>query len=420
MKSISFVKSLLVATILPMFLFSCDKHINTQTHTDPVVAPADEGGDIIPGQYIVYLKESVVAPGISYLQGPINDRDKQAEFMLTKQEEITGQLQAFLSDANINANQVIAYYTSVVAGFAIKLSDEEHKQLAANDKIDLIQFDRIETLPDFEVESIDASGARSQTTPCGVTNAGGTRSHSSGYWAWIIDTGIDLDHPDLNVASAPSAASFAGGTPDDCHGHGTHVAGTLGAINNNIGVVGVANGALVVPVKVFSACTGNTSTSTILSGINHVGQRHVAGDVVNLSLGGYYGSTCSSNTPYKTPLTNMGNFGVRIAIAAGNNYGQDAALYQPACVNGTNIYTVAAMNCDKTWGSLSNLGRPPVDYIATGISVYSTYKNGGYATLNGTSMATPHVAGIMQVKQAGPGASGHVAHSGAYYPIASH
>jgi subtilisin family serine protease len=142
---------------------------------------------------------------------------------------------------------------------------------------------------------------------------------------------------------------------------------------------------------------------------------------MNLSLGGYYGSTCSTNSSYKTSVTSVANGGTRVAIASGNN-NANAAYYQPGCLNGTNIYTVTNMRCNKTYYNDAtyggNYGRPPVDYIATGTSVYSTYLNGGYATLTGTSMATPHVAGIMHVRQAAPATNGNVTYNSVSYPIA--
>jgi subtilisin family serine protease len=86
--------------------------------------------------------------------------------------------------------------------------------------------------------------------------------------------------------------------------------------------------------------------------------------------------------------------GVKFVIAAGNS-GGDASNYSPARANGGNIYTISAMNSSDVWASFSNWGNPPVDYCAPGVSIKSTYKDGGYATLNGTSMAAPHAAGVL-------------------------
>lgn len=419
MKRITVVKTLLISALLPFLVVSCDKDARTTTTDQAVseaVEPGSNEGDIIPNQYIVYLKESAIPPGVSYLTEPLS-REAKADFMEEREAFITGQLQNFLVKQNINTNQVIAYYTSLVAGFVIKLSDQEYQRLSKHEMIDLLEHDRIEKLPEFVVESIDDGAARAQSTPCGITRAGGAVNAGTARRIWIIDTGIDLDHPDLNVIrNTRLSKSFVGGNANDCNGHGTHVAGTAAARNNSIGVRGVASGAPVVAVRVFG-CSGGSASSTIIRGIDHVGMYDKAGDVANLSLGGRYGSNCNSSTPYRTPIRNLGNRGTRVAIAAGNSRA-NANQYHPACINSTNVYTVASMTCSRTWSSFSNFGRGPIDYIATGSSVRSTYKDGRYATLSGTSMATPHVAGIMQARNNRPRTSGNVTYRSTNYPIA--
>jgi subtilisin family serine protease len=417
MKGINLVKLFTILTVLPLMTQSCTKEAPKQVEdtVKEVVTPVSNEGKVIPNQYIVILKDSEVAPAISYANGPFVNREAKGQFMKEKGQLVVDGLNNFLLSQEINTNKVIAYYTAVMSGFAITLTDEEFTKLSESGKIASLEHDREESLPDFKVESTNSGGGRAQSTPCGVTRAGGAANAGTSRWIWIVDTGIDLDHPDLYVLTSYSQ-SFVGGNADDCHGHGTHVAGTAAARNNNIGVVGVAAGAPVVAVKIFN-CSGSGSTSGILSGLDHVANYDYPGDVVNMSLGGYYGGGCANGSSYRTILNSLGGAGTRIAVAAGNS-NSNANYYQPACVNATNVVTIASMTCSFGWSSFSNYGRGPCDYIATGSSVYSTYLNGTYATLSGTSMATPHVAGIMQIRNALPATSGQVANRGVYYPVA--
>jgi subtilisin family serine protease len=204
----------------------------------------------------------------------------------------------------------------------------------------------------------------------------------------VIDTGIDLDHPDLNVNNALSA-TFVPRTSsaNDDNGHGSHVAGTIAAINNTIGVVGVAAGAEVVAVKVLDR-RGSGAYSTIIAGVDYVSANATSGDVANMSLGG----------PAYTELDNAvlaaAGKGIKFALAAGNE-STLASTKSPARVNHANVFTVSAVGTNDAWAYFSNYGNPPVDFAAPGVSIYSCYKGGGYTTMSGTSMASPHVAGLL-------------------------
>jgi len=132
-------------------------------------------------------------------------------------------------------------------------------------------------------------GSDSQETPYGITRVNGGVTYTGNGVAWILDSGIDLDHPDLNVDASRGYNAFTSGKDgkslDDGNGHGTHVAGTIAAIDNTEGVIGVAAGATVIPVKVLGA-RGSGSYSGVIAGINHVAANGSSGDVANMSLGG--------------------------------------------------------------------------------------------------------------------------------------
>ncbi|HEX5580954.1 MAG TPA: S8 family serine peptidase [Gemmatimonadaceae bacterium] len=228
-------------------------------------------------------------------------------------------------------------------------------------------------------------GGGGQTTPWGITRIGGA-GDGTGKTAWIIDSGIDLDHPDLNT-SRNCHAYFTGRTADDGNGHGTHVAGTIAAINNGIDVVGVAANAYVCAVRVLGN-SGSGTWEAVMNGINYVAGNGASGDVANMSLGG-----SGANATLEKAVSDAAAKGIRFVLAAGND-GADANNFTPARVNGTNIYTISAIDSKGCLTSWSNYGSP-VDYAAPGASILSTRKGGGTTTMSGTSMAAPHVAGIL-------------------------
>jgi len=378
---------------------------------------------IIPGQYIVILKESA-ARGVIFQQTPAaNDRARKFQLNHTTRQANLATVRKITTQTAINPANILAQYADVTVGFAAKLSDANLRALKTNPDVAGIY-------PDYAVsvsysataasECSDYGSYRAQVTTCAITKAGGfANGAGKPAWIWILDTGIDLTHPDLNVqTNATYAKSFiAGPNVKDLNGHGTHVAGIAAAKNNTIGVVGVSAGATVVPVKVL-ANSGTGAFSAILSGLNHVAQHDIQGDVVNLSIGAYPIANCENSNPaIRNAIKALGNAGTHVVMASGNNAG-NATFNFPGCVNGVKVYTVGSITCSNTCSGFANWGAPPLDWVAVGSDVYSTYKSGGYATLSGTSMAAPVVAGIIHARGGAPVSAGNVICGGAVKKIA--
>ena len=287
--------------------------------------------------------------------------------------------------------QVKHVYRVALQGFNAHMPAQAIERMqAANPNIAYCEQDQIMAAPPIRIEGKPGGGGGTQpaqTTPWGIARVNGGAAGTFGT-AWVIDTGIDYTHPDLNVDTARSR-SFLGGTttPADQNGHGTHVAGTIAAYDNTSGVIGVAPGARVVAVRVLDR-RGSGSNSGVIAGVDYVASVGQPGDVANMSLGG------GISAALDTAVINASAGGVKFALAAGNS-STDANTSSPARANGPNIYTVSAFANGDTWASFSNYGNPPIDYAEPGVSINSTWLSGGYNTISGTSMATPHLAGIL-------------------------
>ncbi|MEA3451499.1 MAG: S8 family serine peptidase, partial [Bacteroidota bacterium] len=297
--------------------------------------------DVISGQYIVVFKQTSTK---SMKFTAENDYAKRQEIM---HQEIT----EFLSKKNISEENLKNIYSNSIHGFCVNLSDNELANLKKDKTIAYIEEDRIimlkKPVPD---EGDDPPSG--QTVPYGITRVNGGVS-GSGLTAWIIDSGIDLDHPDLNVDVARSV-TFVERTKDadDQNGHGTHVAGTIAAIDNDFGVIGVAAGATVVAVRVLDR-RGSGTYSGVIAGIDYVGNNGNNGDVANMSLGG------GASDAIDDAVINASNAsGVKFVLAAGNE-SDNANNHSPARANGPNIYTISAMDINDNWAYFSNYGNPP-------------------------------------------------------------
>jgi len=345
-----------------------------------------EAGNIIADQYIVVLKENatlnpqVANNTVSALSEDLSNLGVNA----TAFPEV-GQLFIDLNQTGAEAGQ------PGIAG-----------DVTTQDVLERIQND-----PNVAyVEPVQIFGIESQTIPTGIDRSGADKSSTmpgngegnvSDVTVAIIDTGVDLDHPDLNVILNET---FVAGAPngDDDNGHGTHVSGIVAAKDNSEGVVGVAPGANLVALKVLDH-NGRGTTPDIIRAIAWVTAHSESIDVVNMSLGG--GNSQAMNDAIDKAVDS----GVTFVVAAGNDH-RDAITSSPA--NSPDVITVSAIadsdgKCgasgpattrgpDDSFATYSNYGRV-VDIAAPGTNINSTSPNGQYRVLTGTSMAAPHVAG---------------------------
>ncbi|HEX5569677.1 MAG TPA: S8 family peptidase [Streptomyces sp.] len=267
-------------------------------------------------------------------------------------------------------------YTDVLKGFAAKLSPGQLRALQNDASVAAIEEDQKVTVsatqysPPWGLDRIDQ-----RSLP--LNGAYTYNRNGAGVTAYIIDTGIDTSHTDFGGRARNVYDAF-GGNGQDCQGHGTHVAGTVGGAT-----YGVAKGVQLRGVRVLN-CQGSGSYSGIIAGFDWVRQNAVKPAVANASLGGGYSAAVN------TAATNLSNSGVHFSVAAGNE-NQNACNVSPASASG--VMTVAASDSSDRRASFSNWGSC-ANLYAPGVSVNSTRMGGGSTSLSGTSMAAPHVAGV--------------------------
>jgi subtilisin family serine protease len=271
-------------------------------------------------------------------------------------------------------------YRHALPGYAAVIPNDRVAELRADENVAYVEADGTvealaQTLP-WGIDKIDADVSS--------TRAGDGAGAVSNVNVFIIDTGIDRNHADLNVVRH---VNFANGPNKDCNGHGTHVAGTVAARDNAIDVVGVAPGAPLTGVRVLS-CSGSGTISGVIAGVDWVTGNAVKPAIANMSLGG------GASTALDDAVRRSAASGVFYSLAAGNE-STDACTRSPARAGaGTNngIATVGATDINDVGASFSNFGSC-VDIWAPGVAVLSTRAGGGTTTFSGTSMASPHVGG---------------------------
>jgi subtilisin family serine protease len=326
------------------------------TASAPALAQEGAAGDAIPGQYIVVAEQGRDAGSVARWQG---ERDAQ---ML-----------------------------DLVNGFAAKLNAAQLRSLRSSARVAYVEPDRVVTadttqqLPGGEPWGLDRIDQRNRPLSSTYTYT----ATGAGVYAYVVDTGIATSHSQFGGRATNVYDAF-GGNGQDCHGHGTHVAGTIGAAT-----YGVAKSVWLRGVRVLN-CSGSGSTSGIIAALNWIRTNGTRPAVANMSLGGGFSSSLN------TAATNLSNAGVFVAVAAGNE-SQNACNRSPASAAG--VFTTAASDRSDRRASFSNYGSC-VEAYAPGVSVRSTWLSGGVNTISGTSMASPHVAGVGALyKQGSPGAT---------------
>jgi hypothetical protein len=276
---------------------------------------------------------------------------------------------------------VKATFSGFQSGFVCKLSAKQVASLQKDNDIEFVEPDRMVAV------SVCLRVIDSATVAWGTKHLG--FGDGTGKTAWIIDTGIDLHHSDLNVDTIRSRSFLEGEVnAQDRSGHGTHVAGIIGAKNNDFGTLGIASGATLVALKVLDQL-GAGRVSTVVKALGYINQNAKVGDVVNMSL---VSDTISLSLDNE--VTGLANKGILFAIASGNG-GKSASGISPVRIKHPNVFKVASMDSTKIWASYSNFGVGIVDVAAPGEWINSTAINNQYAIMAGTSVAAPHMAGLL-------------------------
>jgi subtilisin family serine protease len=348
------MKGRIAVALSALFLAACADSPTTPTAPltqGPGQAPlirADKNG--VAGEYIVVLKDDVQ-----------NSDAKSRE----KAERKGGKLKHA--------------YAAALNGFAAELSDEAVADLRLDPEVAYIEQDQLysvdatQTGATWGIDRIDQRNRPLSGTYTYTSTGAGVR-------AYIIDTGIRPTHSQFGTRASTVYGS------NDCHGHGTHVAGTVGG-----STYGVAKGVLIRGVRVLG-CTGSGSTSGIIAGIDWVRVNHIKPAVANMSLGGGF------STSLNTATNNLANAGVFIAVAAGNNNGNACNNSPASAANATTVMSSTSTDAKSSfsnWGSCAHLYAP-------GSSITSAWYSSNTATntISGTSMASPHVAGVAALYKA--------------------
>ena len=357
-----------ILSILVLSYASCTKkdvQSGTSSNNGCFTSSSSINGKVIDGQYIISYKSTSATVTLS-------------------DEQLKQKARALILGGKINSSSIRASFAAGGGGIIAALSNKQVEEIKRDSLVKTVEPDRVVAL------STCFTVVAPTLITWNVIKVG--YGDGRGKTAWVIDTGIDFDHPDLNVDQTKSK-SFLSNNPsaDDENGHGTHVAGIIGAKNNDFGVLGIASDAMLVSLRVLDK-DGNGTLSSIIQALSYIGTNAKAGDVVNMSVG-----EDEVSDALDQQVQSIAAKGIFVVIAAGND-SKPANQFSPGRANGDNIFTVSAVDSLDNFAKFSNYGNDVVDFAAPGVRILSTYKDGLYAKMSGTSMSTPHVSGLLLLK----------------------
>ena len=346
-----------IAILLSVAFLSLMIFVASPTQSQKLKDRIHRKADKIENNYIVVLDDSVVG--------------ERGEFSIAPY--IASEM------ASRHGGKIKQVYKHALNGFAIEMTEADAIAVSQDFRVKYVEEDgrvhasTTQTNPPWGLDRIDQRdlplNAQYNYTPTG-----------SGIRAYVIDTGIRTSHTQFGGRASAVYDAF-GGNGQDCHGHGTHVAGTIGG-----STYGVAKGAMLRAVRVLD-CNGDGTDATVIGGVDWVTANHISPAVANMSLGG------GASSALDTAVQNMINSGVTTAVAAGNDYGLDACNSSPARVAAA--ITVGSTTTTDAKSDFSNIGTC-LDLFAPGSGILSAWSTSDTATntISGTSMATPHVTGV--------------------------